>query len=349
MYNVLVMGAGGNAARNYVSSLRLSNKIGQIIGVDTDPNSVYLNNCDTIIVLNKNNDLLEALREIIAKHRIDYIHAQPEQNVRFLAEHQEQFAISGSFHDLEFYDKFADKMYCQNQWSEKLGLGFSMVYTLEQCLENPKLFDSLLEKTGKAWIRARRGAGSKAALPISKIEHAQFWADYWRAKNEGVNDFVLSEFLPGSEYAVQMIWIKGKLMHLQARERIEYFFARQMPSGQSSTPSVSRVVNISDVSNLAHDIVKAIQDVPHGIYCADMKRNWNNEVIPTEVNYGRFFTTSYFFAQVGLNSPLDFLLSQMGESIERKIDYLNDNTYSYRGLDMPMKIVKIKNDEYTSK
>ena len=122
-----------------------------------------------------------------------------------------------------------------------------------------------------------------------------------------------------------------------------------MPSGQSSTPSVSRVVNISDVSNLAHDIVKAIQDVPHGIYCADMKRNWNNEVIPTEVNYGRFFTTSYFFAQVGLNSPLDFLLAQMGESIDRKIDYLNDNTYSYRGLDMPMKIVKIKNDEHTSK
>ena len=340
MYNVLIMGSGGNAARNYVSSLRLSSKIGKIIGIDTDSNSTYINNCDINYVIDKKGDLLEILHELIAKHEIDYIHAQPEQYVRFLAEHKDQFSIAGSFHHLEIYDRFADKMHCQNEWTKKLGLQFGLVYTLEECEDDPHLFEKLLYKNGKVWIRARRGAGSKAALPITKIEHAKFWAEYWRGKNEGVNDFVLSEFLPGREYAVQMIWIDGKIAHLQARERLEYFFARQMPSGQSSTPSVARVVNEADVSNMAIQIVQAIDEKPHGIYCADLKRNANNEVIPTEVNYGRFFTTSYFFAQVGLNSPLDFLLSQMGETIERKIDYLSDDIYCFRGLDMSMKIIK---------
>jgi hypothetical protein len=338
-YNVLVMGSGGNAARNYVSSLKMSSKVGVIVGIDTDPNSDYFHNCDLNYVISKNTDLLETLHELIAKHRIDYIHAQPEYYVRFLAEHKDQFSIAGSFHDLEFYDKFADKKYCQEVWNQELGLGFE-VHSLEECELKPILFHRLLERTGKVWMRARTGAGSRAALPISKLEHGKFWAEYWRSKNEGVDDFVLSEYLPGNEYAVQMIWIDGQLKHLQARERLEYFFARQMPSGQSSTPSVAKVVNIPEVSSLAVACVKAIHEKPHGIYCADMKRNWNNVIVPTEVNYGRFFTTSYFFSKLGLNSPLDFMLHQLGEPMERKIDYLPENSYAYRGLDMPMKIIQ---------
>ena len=83
-----------------------------------------------------------------------------------------------------------------------------------------------------------------------------------------------------------MFW-NGELIHLQARERVEYFFANQMISGQSSTPSISRTVIDDSLENIAIKSILAIEDVHHGIYCVDLKKI-AKEIIPMEINYGRF-------------------------------------------------------------
>ena len=42
-----------------------------------------------------------------------------------------------------------------------------------------------------------------------------------------------------------------------------------------------------------------------GVYCIDVKLNYNGLPIITEINYNRYFTTSNFFATIGMNTPYD--------------------------------------------
>ena len=160
---------------------------------------------------------------------------------------------------------------------------------------------------------------------------------YW-VKNKKIkaDDFMLSEFLPGKEYAVQTLWHDGKLLHSQARERVEYFFGNMIPSGQSSTPSVAKTVKDQDVYDMANAAINSITGSPNGIYCVDMKRNSLGILIPTEVNYGRFFTTSDFFSSLGMNSPKLYCKMLQGYfpiKDDIKINCIEDEYYWLRGLD----------------
>jgi len=335
--NVLVLGSGGNAARNFVSSLRLDSTINVVVGCDISASATKYNNCDyNYIAPRVPKEKLQFYLDLIKKHSISYIHAQPDQEVKFLAENKNSFNINGSFFNLELCDIFSDKLLCQSIWSEKLGLNY-LSSKLTQCTED--MFDTIVSKSGKAWVRAISGAGSRGALPVSTLKQAMNWASYWEEeKGLPIENFMVSEFLPGKEYAVQTLWWNGELKHLQARERIEYVFARQMPSGQSSTPSIAQIVNSPIVESRAIETVTAIDKKPHGIYCIDLKTNSDNNIIPMEINYGRLFTTSLFFSKVGMNTPVDIIKLSCGEDIQPKISSLPE-VYCYRGLDMQMKVV----------
>ena len=144
---------------------------------------------------------------------------------------------------------------------------------------------------------------------------------------------MVSEYLPGAEYAVQTFWVEGQLVHSQARERVVHFFANVMPSEQSSTPAVARTVSEPDVYETAYKAIKAFEPDPHGIYCVDLRRNHEGLPFPTEINYGRFFTTSDFFATLGVNTPaayIDYMTTGYWASL---IETLTDDIYWLRGLD----------------
>jgi hypothetical protein len=58
---------------------------------------------------------------------------------------------------------------------------------------------------------------------------------------------------------------------------------------------------------------------------------------PTEINIGRFFTTSYFFTKAGLNFPeiyCDLALEERFPSLKRKINPLPDGLLWIRGMDV---------------
>lgn len=42
-----------------------------------------------------------------------------------------------------------------------------------------------------------------------------------------------------------------------------------------------------------------------GIFCVDLKENSQGIPIITELNMGRYFTTSDFFATIGMNTPYE--------------------------------------------
>lgn len=332
---MLLLGAGGNAGINFVKSLKLAAKDIFVIGCDLDKYNLVSCNSDKKILLpqQSEDEKIALLLSIIQAEKIDYLHAQPDPEVRFLLKHKSRFAKYIFNHNLEIWEKFANKLFCQKTWKEQLQLGFSS-YPLINIQQEPALFEEIIHRNGKAWIRAIRGAGSRAALPVKTLAQATCWASYWvEMKGMSYDDFMVAEFLDGNEYAVQTFWVDGELIQSQARERLVYFFGSIMPSGQSSTPAVAKTVAEGDVYTTAYACIRAIDPRPHGIYCVDLKRNSNNEAVPMEVNYGRFFTTSNFFANLNVNTPfavLDYFLNQKKHYAVEKVQ---EECYWIRGLD----------------
>jgi hypothetical protein len=339
---ILLLGCGGNAGINFVKSIKKNCSNAYIYGLDTNKYNVHLSNCDKFEVLNFQNvlDKIAYIKEIVKSNNIQFIHAQPDPEVTFLLENQECF--TGLVFPLlkRDHELCSDKEIFQSLISEKLRLGYRS-YNLTEVLRDPSLLDELKGSTGKIWFRAKTGAGSKAALPISDFEMLTAWSKYWKAKSNLINsDFQVCEYLPGREYAIQTFWINGELYHCQARERLVYFFGSLMPSGQSSTPAVAKVINEDEVYVLAKKAILAINENPHGIYCVDVKTDSNGMLIPTEINYGRFFTTSDFFSTIGVNTPYalaKYVIS--GEKPKIKINSLDSKYYWIRGLDVEPKLV----------
>lgn len=338
MANILLLGAGGNAGINFTKCVQKAGHT--VFGLDANKYYLASSNCNVKItdVIHTDTSLLD----LVSHYRIDMIHAQPDILVKWLLERSESFEGYLFGHDSVTWSRFSNKLFCQEIWSKTI-TPFEAHSFLECCLK-PILFEKMRHAgAGKVWIRAVSGAGSKAALPITSFSQAENWVSYWEeARGMNKTDFMLSEFLPGKEYAVQTFWHKGDLIHSQARERLIYFFGALMPSGQTSTPAVAKTIDEKRVYTTAVDAILAVDPQPHGIYCLDMKENSRGELVPTEVNYGRFFTTSDFFASMGVNTPAEYVRSftEKHYKPDFRINYLNPNYYWIRGLDKEPKLIK---------
>jgi len=333
--NILILGCGGNASINFVRSLKMSKSADYYRIYGTDTNWYYLeaSNVDVKIPYNKNVAKIEFILSIISEHKIDFIHAQPDPEVEFLL--SEPLLAKYIFkHSLEVWENFASKGYCQSIWSNSFNY---TCCTYNEVINNPYLFENMKRKgNGKVWVRYNKGAGSKAALPVNTIEQAINWINYWfEARGMEKENFIFAEFLGGSEYAVQTFWLNGTLKSIYSRERLIYFFGALMPSGQTSTPAVAKSIAPPHESyDIAVTSILKIDSKPHGIYCVDLKTNNNGDVIPMEVNYGRFFTTSDFFAHLNINMPELYVNSFFDESQEPLMPKnLADEYFWIRGLD----------------
>ena len=155
------------------------------------------------------------------------------------------------------------------------------------------------------------------------------------------HDFMVSEFLGGREFAYQSVWQDGELIAGQARERVEYLYGHLTPSGQTSTPSVARTVALPGVDDLACAAIKALDPRPRGVYCVDIKESASGQPKVTEINAGRFFTTSNFFAHAGLNMPDMLVRCAFGEHPQRRgSSPLEPDLYWIRMVDMPYRLVR---------
>lgn len=352
MKRILVTGAGGSAAANFIDSIKLA--FGDdlyIVGVDVSPYHLELSKADVRYLVPKvtDSDYVDTMNRIVEKENIDFIHPQPDVEVNFISKHPEKFNAKTFIPQYSVVEACHDKMEF-NRLMAKSGIATPE----SRFIDSPESLRSALADLTKihprVWLRAIRGAGSKASLPISNFYQGDAWIDYWRGfKGLDYGDFMASEFLPGSEYAWQSLWFEGELITSQARERVEYIFGNLTPSGQSSSPSVARTVNRDEVNRAGIAAVKSVSEKPSGVFCVDMKEDVSGSPKVTEINVGRFFTTSNFFSHAGLNMPamyLEFGLYGKTNFAPAQLNPLPDNLLWTRMIDMGYKLVR--NDEWTS-
>jgi biotin carboxylase len=337
---VLVTGAGGSAAANFVQSLRAAPEQFHLVGTDARREHLELSDVDARYLLPAADDpaYLDELNAVVAAEEVEVVHPQPDPEVRLLAGRADAVAARTFLPSGETIELCQDKSACAAQLE-------SAEVPVPQTGQGDvhDAAGEILSRHGKAWVRATRGAGARASLPVTTVDQAVAWARYWvEVRGLAFEDFMVGEFLPGREFAFQSIWRDGELVTSQARERLEYLYGHLTPSGQTSTPSVAKTIKRDDVNEIAASAVRAVDVQANGVFCVDLKEDAGGTPRVTEINAGRFFTTSNFLTAAGANMPHLYVRLACGEDVDGlpPFDAVEEGLYWVRMVDMGYKLVR---------
>lgn len=342
---ILVLSSGAPAGVNFMRSLWISGRVDMYAG---DCNKYHLayprgmaRKC--LLMPRVNTDLyIDTINQYISAYDIDFVHAQSDPEVLAISENREKIHAKTFLPSKETVRICQDKSLSAEKWDlefVKLDPLSPTSYQLQQAF---KKFG------GKVWIRATKGAGGKASCLGDNLITSAHWIAYWQSRDKDI-EFEIRRYLSGRNLAWQSVWKDGELLTSQARERVEYIYPNLAPSGITGTPTVQRTVNEDKIDEAAEYAVKMIDDKPNGIFCVDLKEDSDGVPFPTEINAGRFFTTSYFFSYVGkemgiyeANMPrvyLDAAFDEL-EEIKKNKQILPKGLYWLRHIDIPAQLLE---------
>ena len=297
--SVLVLSAGGPAGVNYMKAIKLGG-ITRVFGADS--NLFHLSLCNKncvksfLIPRADKEDYIDKINDLLIHYDIGFLHTQSDAEVKVISDWRDSIQANVFLPRKKTIDLCQDKYATAVRWASKWPEATpSYIYNR---YELPPSYKDLFDGR-KWWVRAVQGAGGKASSPIDTLEQLDAWLTYWFYREPNVKKFILQPYLPGRNIAWQSVWYDGELITSQARERVEYIYPSLAPSGITGTPCVQRTLNEDKINDNAIEAVKLIDQKPHGIFSVDLKENKDGRPVPTEINAGRFFTTSYFFAYGG--------------------------------------------------
>lgn len=336
---VLVTGAGGPAGANFIRSLREAPEEFHIVATDCNPFHLEWTGADRVYVSPEAGDpgYIDFLNDLITGEGIEFLHPQPDAEVRTISTSRHQIMTRTLLPTPATIAACQDKLASARAW-KRAGLLSHPGILIEdfQDLEIARREFGL-----PFWLRATQGAGGTGSTPVTDLAAGHHWIQYWRARGRKWA-FVAQEYLSGRDLAFQSLWHDGKLLTSQARERLEYIYPRLAPSGITGTPAVAVTVWRDDVNDIAVRAIRSIDPKPEGIFCVDLKEDRNGVPVPTEINAGRFFTTSYFFTRAGSNMPYYYVKLGLGEAIPGLPEFnaLPAGLYWIRHIDCPTVLKK---------
>ncbi len=340
--SVFLTGAGGSASENVLDSLRRATTKYRVVGADISPIRLHLSSATErcIVPSARDQNYLTKIEFACNSFGVDVLHVQPDVEVRVVGANRASISARTflpSAHALALSGDKAD--FASAMALSEVPVPESASISLNLPIEHQ--VDEMLTRHERVWVRARVGAGARGSLPVSRGKQAKSWIDWWVSeKGLKVQDFMIAEMLPGREFAFQSIWQNGILIAGQARERVEYLYGFLTPSGQTSTPAVARTISDLVIGELALKAITALDPQPNGVYCVDIKESQRGVPMVTEINAGRFFTTSNFFSAAGLNMPDMAMRAAMGEELNViGLNTLEDDLYWIRMVDMNYQLV----------
>lgn len=341
--SVLLTGAGGSASENVLDSLRQAATKYRIVGADVSSIRLHLSSASErcIVPTARDKNYLVSIDQACRHYGIDVLHVQPDVEVREIGANRGRISARTFLPTAEALALAGDK----SAFADAMAIAMVPVPESAPIISDELIeqqVNEMLNRHNRVWVRARVGAGARGSLPVSNGRQAKSWIEWWVSeKGLLATDFMISEMLPGREFAFQSIWQKGVLIAGQVRERVEYLYGFLTPSGQTSTPAVARTVSDKRIADLAIQAITTLDVSPDGVYCADIKESEDGIPKVTEINAGRFFTTSNFFSTAGLNMPDMAMRAAMGEHLEVVgLNPLEENLYWIRMVDMNYQLVR---------
>jgi carbamoyl-phosphate synthase large subunit len=338
---VLVTSAGGGAANNLIRALRACRPGLRIVGTNIDEFSLARSLADRNYLVPRadaGDTYVDAIRRIVAAERIDLVMPQNDAEVGPIGRCRAILGTRVLLPSDETIERCQDKFLLHGHLT---GRGVRMAET--HAVERLDEIDAIVQRLGspeRMWCRMRRGSGSMGSLPVSSAAQARFWISYWE-EMRGVSSgaFLLSDYLPGRDFAFQSLWHEGELVLAKTCERLSYLMGDRMPSGTSSTPRVGRLVREPAVNEAGIAAVRAVDPQATGIFSVDLKQDRQGMPCITEINIGRFFMISPAFHAVGRHRMADlYLRLAFDEGVhvptdERLDDIGDDEVFLVRELD----------------
>jgi len=332
--NILVLSAGGSASTNFIRSLRLSSEEFNIVG--TDSNKYYIQRSEAaksyLIPLCIDQGYIPALKQIVKKEKIDFMHLQNDREISVISENRKEFKNKLFLPDKETIRICLDKYKSYLKWKNIVPQPKKFLIKTKA---NLKTAFSLLKD--EKWLREITGAGGRGSLKTTDFDEAFYWIN----KHNGWGKYEAAEFLSDQSITWSSIWQDGKLIVAQGRKRLFWELAANTLSGV--TGSTGGAVTISDkaLDEIAEASILAIDKKPHGIFSVDLTYDRNGVPNVTEINIARFFTTILFFTEAGLNMPLIYTKLFFNEEIkiDKKYNPLSDNYAWIRGMDFLPKLL----------
>ncbi len=309
---VLVTGAGGSPGVNFIQSLKEAPEPIEIVAADCNAHHLQWPPVDRkhLVPPCTHPEYIDALNAIIEMEGINFVHPQPDVEVAILSKHRDRLKARTFFARRSTIEILQDKAIAGALW-ERAGIRRRPTLVIEN---EDDLNSAVFHLGYPFWLRASTGAGARGSTLVENMETASHWIGYWRAR--GCDwQFIAEEYLPGRDYAWQSIWKDGELITSMARERLEYIYPHLAPSGRTGTPIVAATVHDDRINEMGIRCVKAVDARATGIFSVDLRENSAGETVPTEINCGRFFTTSLFFTRAGINMPYLYVKLGFGEEL----------------------------------
>lgn len=193
--------------------------------------------------------------------------------------------------------------------------GFPVPYT--KLLKKPDDVHSAMKecRVPMYWVRASTGQGGAGSL--SSADAAEIVGHV--TEHDGWGRFIIAEKLPidvarswqerlsDHLYPGEMVtWIalydEGRLIAAQSRKRLYFEHTKLSTTGVGYTGGVMSLRNDA-ITELSDAIVRCFGCNPHGPFGIDYVIGNDGEPKVTEVQAGRFHSTTYFLSLVGLNFP----------------------------------------------
>lgn len=335
MKRILVTGAGGPAGVNFIRSLRAAPEPMHIVGTDTNRFHLEWPDVDAAYEAPRASDpgYVDFLNQVIELEEIGLVHPQPDAEVRVLSERRDDLAAPVFLPARETVRLLQDKLRSGERW-QAAGIAPRPSLPIET---REDLERAALELGLPFWLRATEGAGGTGSTPVDDVAVAVHWMAYWRLRGKEWK-WVAHELLPGANLAWTSLWDRGRLVCSQLRERLEYIYPYLAPSGVTGTPVHAVTRERPDVEELARRAVLAVDADATGVFCVDLKEDAGGVARPTEINCGRFFTTSHFFTAAGVNVPWLYVRLAFGEEVPA-VEPLPGGLHWVRHIDCPATLV----------
>jgi carbamoyl-phosphate synthase large subunit len=312
---VLVLESGSAASNNLIRSLKAGAPSLTIVGCNEDRFVLKKSLADRNYVLPfATADYAPALRAIVSGERVDLVIPTTDADVRRL------HALRRTLASRTFLPSRLLIERCRDKYALARLLRARRIPAPETFLvEDPKRIGEIFRRFGKRerlWCRVRSGSGSFGAIPVRTPAQVRGWIAFWqgmRAVPPG--SFTLSEYLPGRDYCVQMLWHQGRLVLAKMAERITYLDTGS-PSGRSSMPALAKTVHDPYIIDVCARAVRALDARASGVLFVDLKENEKGDPCITEINAGRFATMTNIHDLTGKhNMALTYVRLALGEKV----------------------------------
>lgn len=337
--NLLFTGIGGPTPLGLARSVKQAFPDSRCIGVDGSPWATNLYNSEIFdntyqIVQGSHLKYWDVITEVINDEKIDFAFVVPETEVLIWSERKNQADLPCKtvIPDYELASFCFDKLKVATFLHGKGLTPQTEEFKINEALKIDFPF----------WIRVKSGAGALGALKVKDQKDL----DTWLTLHNFREDFIISEFLPGRNYACKLLYYNGELIQHASAERIDYLLAAAAPSGISGMCARGKLLNRGDLverSNEAlHDISKRTGVRLHGIFTVDFKEKSDGTPLITEVNI-RHVSFNYAFTLGGINFAKTTLQKTLGlESDIQPPNTFKTENYFLRGVDAPIRLIPIR-------